>query len=352
MLGGLHIEMALWATMGDFLRGSGWPEVLAEAGIALTVAAAISYLRANDPMRTRYAHQITVVVLDSLLKRAYEDGGSEMTFDDWVSVACKEKPTVQFWLLIHKYEQLIFMFIRSHRERKFKLMVATLKKLVLLFFALDHQNYARWVSVFIRDLESLPSSIQEEFEAGHWTISRSNHRYSSIPIDHAHEQANKRVKGVGGVIGITENPEMLERWIATGPEISRVLQQFTDVHDDGGQELPHHEEGSTSQHRFKCHVTNLMDVLQSRWKPFEEISADLVTLDNKVCVDKSAATSVRVLESRGEEQYDHFRKNVLDTNNVPLQAPIKKNKFLLFHEEKTRKKTAVQRKVKHFQKHT
>ncbi len=95
-----------------------------------------------------------------------------------------------------------------------------------------------------------------------------------------------------------------------------------------------------------------MDVLQSRGNPFEESSADLVTLDNKVCVDKSAATSILVLESRGEEQYDHFRKNVLDTNNVPLQALIKKNKFLLFHEEKTRKKTAVQRKVKHFQQHT
>ncbi|KAM9391787.1 complement C5 [Pholidichthys leucotaenia] len=213
------------------------------------------------------------------------------------------------------------------------------------------KNYARWVSVFIRDLESLPSSIQEEFEAGHWTISQSNHRYSSIPIDQAHEQANKQVKGVGGVIGITENPEMLECWIATGPEISQVLEQFSDVDDDGGQELPHHEEGSTSQHHFRRHVTNLMDVLQSRGNPFEESSADLVTLDYKVCVDKSAATSVRVLESRGEEQYDHFRKNVLDTNNVPLQAPIKKNKFLLFHEEKTRKKTAVQKKVQHFEQH-
>ena len=86
MLGGLHIEMALWATIGDFLRGSGWPEVLAEAYITLPVAAATSYLRANDPMRTRYAHQITVVFIDSLLKRAYDDTGSEMTFDEWVSV--------------------------------------------------------------------------------------------------------------------------------------------------------------------------------------------------------------------------------------------------------------------------
>ena len=74
--------------MGDFLRGSGWPEALAEAGITLTVAAATSYLRASDPMRTRHAHQITVVVV------------CEMTLDDWVSVACKQKPTVQFWLLI------------------------------------------------------------------------------------------------------------------------------------------------------------------------------------------------------------------------------------------------------------
>ncbi len=82
------------------------------------------------------------------------------------------------------------------------------------------------------------------------------------------------------MIGITENPEMLERWIATGPEISRVLQRFTNVHDDGGQGLPHHEEGTTSQHRSKCHVTNHMDVLQSRGNPFEESSAYLVTLNN------------------------------------------------------------------------
>ena len=28
MLGGLHIELALWSTMGDLLRGSGWPGTL------------------------------------------------------------------------------------------------------------------------------------------------------------------------------------------------------------------------------------------------------------------------------------------------------------------------------------
>lgn len=351
MLGGLHIEMALWATMGDLLRGSGWTEALAEAGIAKTEAAANLFLKASDPMRTRYAHQVTVVLLDSLLKRAFENSNTESTFNDWVSVNCKEKPTVQFWLLIHKYEQIIHIFIRSHRERKFNLMCAALQKLVLLFFALDHQNYARWVSVLLRDLQTLPASTREEFEAGHWTITRSNHRFSSIPIDQAHEQANKRVKGVGGVIGLTENPAMLERWVITGPEISRVVEQFTDVSEVQDVELPHHEEGMASQHRFERHVTDLLDVILSRGNPFEENTTDLVTLDNKVCVDESAAASVRTLESTGQEQYMAFKTDVLDSNNTPLTAPIKRNKLLLFHEEKTQKKTALKSKVQHFKQH-
>jgi len=143
MLGGLHIEMALWSTMGDLLRGSGWPEALKEAGLVKTEAAATSFLKASNAMRTRYAHQVTVVVLDTLLKRAYKDSGTEMALEEWVVLTSQESPTFQFWLLVHKYQQIILMFIRAHRERKFELMVTTLQKLVPLLFALDHQNYAR-----------------------------------------------------------------------------------------------------------------------------------------------------------------------------------------------------------------
>jgi len=126
-------------------------------------------------------------------------------------------------------------------------------------------------------LEDLPDSIQVDFEMGYWTITRSNRRFSSLPIDQAHEQANKRVKGVGGIIGLTENPEMLERWIVTGPEISRVVEDFTGVkdNDDDDEQLPHHEEGyNASQHRFQRHVKDLIEVLLSKGSPFEEHSEE------------------------------------------------------------------------------
>ena len=36
MFGGLHIEMALWTTLGNFLDGSGWTKAISEAEIAST----------------------------------------------------------------------------------------------------------------------------------------------------------------------------------------------------------------------------------------------------------------------------------------------------------------------------
>lgn len=141
--------------MGDLLRGSGWPETLTKAGLVKTEAAATAFLKASNAMKTRYAHQVTLLVLDSLLKRAYKNSGTKRTLEDWVMAASKESPIFKFWLLVHKYQQIIFMFIRAHRERKLELMVTTLRKLVPLFFALDHQNYARWIPIFIRDLEGV-----------------------------------------------------------------------------------------------------------------------------------------------------------------------------------------------------
>ena len=34
MFGGLHLEMAMWNMLGDYLAASGWTEALTEAGIA------------------------------------------------------------------------------------------------------------------------------------------------------------------------------------------------------------------------------------------------------------------------------------------------------------------------------
>ena len=53
MMGGLHVEMALWSVVGDLLDGSGWTTALTEADVASS-GVADSFLKASHLTRTRY----------------------------------------------------------------------------------------------------------------------------------------------------------------------------------------------------------------------------------------------------------------------------------------------------------
>ena len=50
--------------------------------------------------------------------------------------------------------------------------------------------------------------------------------FSVISIDQCHEQMNTLVKGEGGAVGLTEDPQALERWLVAGPEISQLILEF------------------------------------------------------------------------------------------------------------------------------
>ena len=173
--------------------------------------------------RTRHAHQVTLLTLQKLQKEAFQLSESNQCETAWRDDMQKKSPTFMYWDLILRYETLILIFIRAHREKNFPLYVEVLEKLTPLFFALDHVNYSRWMPVHIRDMKCLPLPIKEEFEKQcHWVLSN---QFSAIPIE-AHEQENAYVKGSGGCIGLTENPVAFRRWMLSGPELARLSRQF------------------------------------------------------------------------------------------------------------------------------
>ena len=110
------------------------------------------------------------------------------------------------------------------------------------FFALDHHNYARWASVHIRDLENLPPDVFDEFQRGRWVVSKTGRRFSAMPIDQAHEQNNAKIEGLGGAVGLTEQPSAFQKWMLAGPEQVRLMDEFEGTQRISLQEMPHHEE--------------------------------------------------------------------------------------------------------------
>ncbi len=69
-----------------------------------------------------------------------------------------------------------------------------------------------------------------------------------MPLDQVHEQNNERIKGLGGAVGLTENPAAFRRWMIAGPEQARLLEELESqfIGANFSNESKHHEEGLNS----------------------------------------------------------------------------------------------------------
>ena len=92
------------------------------------------------------------------------------------------------------------MLVRSFRE---DLLIAALEEIVHHFFSLEHVHYARWGSVFIQDLKTLPlklPALYREFADGHFVVNTRGNTFSKIAMDQAQEHNNKKIKSTASYI--------------------------------------------------------------------------------------------------------------------------------------------------------
>jgi hypothetical protein len=201
--------------LGDLLDASGWTNALVEAGIASS-GTADSFIHGTKVSKTRHAHQViaifhhsinlfqfisfqvTAAALHKLLDEAWRASKSELTLDEWSKLRSKESAHFCFWYEILCLQTLLLAYVRSLRSGSHDLYVSSLLKLVPWFFALDHTHYARWISVHIRDMQALPHmhpSIHDAFNEGKFVVRKTKNKFSSIALDHCHEQNNAIIKG-------------------------------------------------------------------------------------------------------------------------------------------------------------
>jgi hypothetical protein len=339
MFGGLHLEKGLWTALGTLLDSSGWTQALSEAEVA-SAGTAESFIHVSHITRTRHAHQVTAIVLSKLQQDAYEQWRGEMqgqeSFEDWKINMVDKYPTFQYWNLVLTTEIHILILVRAQREKNLALYIECLETLMFLFFALDHFNYSRWISVHLRDMKSLPATIKTDFEK-HWVVTKSNHRFSALPLDQIHEQENAKVKDKGGIIGLTENASALDRLMICGPDQARLLGEFESQYmkaEDPEVNYKHHEEGMSSQKSFMQQVKSLTAVINKFGNPFMDDCPELVVFHSRDCAPESTIDTVKSIEKLGTEQYRTFKKEVLEDRSKSIHEPLKKNKLHLFRTPK------------------
>ncbi|KAJ8027926.1 hypothetical protein HOLleu_30023 [Holothuria leucospilota] len=339
MFGGLHIEMASLKVLGDLLEGSGWTGALVQAGVA-TSGTADSFLKASHVTRTRRAHQVTASSLYLLQQSAYreyiqtlEDASEVLPFEDWCDARSDACPQFQFWYFILQLELAVMVYVRAiHCPLVLRLGPYT--------------PYSRWVPIHIRDMVSLKKlnpDVYAEFLKGKFVVKKSKRVFSAVAIDQAHEQNNASVKGDGGAVGLTENPAALRRWMVSGPEMARLIQEFegsTEKRQD--TDIRHHEQKRHAQMAFAQDVRSLSRAMEEMGNPFTEYSSDLLVLDSRDVVDTAEADTVLQMEKVGLEQYETYVEERLVNQTVPITDPIKRNNLHLFSRPPVREKSRKQ----------
>ncbi|KAK4881851.1 hypothetical protein RN001_005170 [Aquatica leii] len=141
-----------------------------------------------------------------------------------------QSSTFQFWCTYMEMVETLLEFIYSERTGQWDLHLQSFRKMLPWFFTYDHNNYARWGSVYLcdmLDLENKAPIVYQEFCDGNFVVKRLNGGFNRISVDQALEYVNKTSKDAGGIVGLTKNSTRLDEWYLSFSEIGRMVQTFT-----------------------------------------------------------------------------------------------------------------------------
>ena len=334
MFGGLHIEQCLLVTHGQLITGSGLKEVLESCSLATIGAGAV--VDVNQIKRARYCLQVTLCSLYRKLVDAAKNDDANLDPWQWLKEKSSTNSMCYYLSLVMNLQIEILMFVRSIREGDFSLYVQCLRKLLKWFFALDHIHYARWLTVHVFDLISLPITypdVHEELLKGFFCFAKTKRPFSRMAFDQVHEQNNKIIKGLGGATNLlnSKNDSALIRWETCGPEIARIVSEFeSSMKSQDSSEssrLKHHEDNAQFRANFNKDVGTVYAAIPGNPFELESLSA----INNSKQFPPAISVQLRELLDKSEESVIQFINDRLVMQKVPISEKISKNNFSLIN---------------------
>ena len=140
----------------------------------------------------------------------------------------------KFWMMYLDCIQANQVFDRAVRSNDLDLYVYSLTKLIHLFFATGHINYARWLTKFQMDLANIDNThpgLRNILESGILTVCRSDYVFNRLPFDLALEQTINRdcASRLTGIANATNNYTARLRWMVTRSLRSSFVGQMKEM---------------------------------------------------------------------------------------------------------------------------
>lgn len=265
-MGGFHIALNYFSLLGRKYANSGLEDLLIESGVYAAGTTSVLMLGKSYNRGIR-AHKLVMEALFRLLWKAFLEWLSKkagaldnevkqdvvrrssecqstikmegFVNDAWLKLQgcveplfslldafkseCKEKSKVfSFWVEYIDMVLVLLQFLKAERTGNWKLHLSATAAMIPHFYSMDRVNYARWLPVYISDMNMLESDhpdVYREFISGNHGVSRSKQPFAQVWTDMALEQSiNLDSKSKGGIVGIRTKENAMERWFLTSHE--------------------------------------------------------------------------------------------------------------------------------------
>ena len=249
-LGGFHTLMSFLGSIGNLMKGSGLEEVFEEVYSEDTVKHIISghavarALRAHLLVQSALVNHINNTLIDEgkvdvseledIYNKAMKDGmkkedleelgnndvfrNTQEAMSNYTKQKSEESRTAKLWLLYINYIEMVKEFLTAERSCNWYLHIQTLAKMMNLFAASGHINYAKCSRLYVQEMLSQLDTnpwLLQQFQNGRHAVRRSERFWSGLWSDLVIEQTLMRsIKCTGGLTrgrGFGENVRNL--WV-------------------------------------------------------------------------------------------------------------------------------------------
>ena len=263
----------------------------------------------------------------------------EMYFNRFIEIkkqlrSKENEHTLQrFWVSFLDMMDTLLNTIYAVRCGNWDLLLESIRDIIPFFFAYDHINYARYTTVMLADMLSLPDKfpdVYSEFEKGNFSAQISDGSFSRVETDKIIEMTlNKDTKTPGGTTGFSTNPGAVKRWELNASYRAALRTCFHKHLNYQKQEHKHPDLTPSRIQRDNRDVCKIVEILTEAFlNPFTEsplvcISTGIVaneTLCNEILNAKEEGTkcmekfiSERLSNERDKSFYDPLKKLKLKT---------------------------------------
>lgn len=382
-IGEFHVLLAFYKALGKFVDDSGIPRLMVVSKI-IADGSLNSFISGKNYNRCKELHSVMALSFKILhfqeFLKTYQEKHCDFDaneIQDILQSRCDVPEKIallnDFLTDYEKYfeksfngdfgktPQYICMYIHfvdiiNFHERSIRTIDVDLYKYAsneinAVFFAFNHQNYAKWMCRYIDNLENIEKThpgLLNQFQNGAFSIRRSAKNFSRTPIDLTLEQtinanASNRLKGI---TAFTNNINARQKWATTHSIRTFIVHQFFEF--IGTIKLDDLNERQYETRIFKDKVHRFMEVIRESLNPCDEkINANyLFNLSSgKAASDDTADFLLNVL-SLGKRNLVAFKQECI-LSPKRFEEPICRNKLTTFSSEicKPKKNTRIHDKI-------